>query len=178
MGPMLAKTLPWVRTTPLGSPVVPEVKRICSGVEADRSGTGPASSAGSIFWRSSNQMRASFSGVDRPLSFSISAASATISLGETSAINREHAAQHAPQKSREPLRGVFSPQHYPIAGLDTACGEQRREPAGPRGSFPIRRHAASIALITNDRDLASEAAKIVDQGCQVVAHEGRTVLAG
>ena len=57
MGPTLASTLPWVSTIPFGSSVVPEVNRISSGVDADRSAMGPASSAGSSANQSSNARR-------------------------------------------------------------------------------------------------------------------------
>ena len=45
-GPTLESTLPCVMTMPLGSPVVPEVKRISSGVSAESAATGSASVAG------------------------------------------------------------------------------------------------------------------------------------
>ena len=39
IGPSEASRLPWVWTMPLGSPVVPEVKRICRGESSERPGT-------------------------------------------------------------------------------------------------------------------------------------------
>ena len=147
MGPTLASTLPCVMTMPLGSPVVPEVKRISSGVLDRGRRSAPISVAGS----SSSQSSKARVGIGRRFAlhrrqlcqqqrvahrqFGIDVGGhASGKFGGAVGVERngQHAAQQAAVKGGNPLRAVLSPDQDAVALDDASRGQKRSETAGER----------------------------------------------
>ena len=176
MGPTLASTLPWVRTTPLGSPVVPEVKRICSGVSCDRPETAPISAAGRWSSQSSKASVGKSAGEARWVRSAGTWARVRRQLGQQERVadgefgvdvrghargkiggsggverNGQHPAQQAAVEGGDPLGAVFSPQQYAVALADALRGQERGKTAGEARQIAIRRDVAPVAPISAPR---------------------------
>jgi len=84
--------------------------------------------------------------------------------------NRQHTAKQAPVECGNPLRTIFGPDQHAVAGTDAARRQQRRKaPAEPR-DFSVCCDSATVALISDNRDFAIVAAKVVEKCSQVVSH--------
>jgi hypothetical protein len=75
----------------------------------------------------------------------------------------EDAAHHASVEGGDPLGAVFRPEEDAVAGADAALGEERGETAGETGDFSVSGCAPAVALVTNHCDLATIAAKVVEE---------------
>ena len=123
MGSTLASTLPWVWTMPLGSPVVPEVKRICSGVSRPRPATAPASFVGQAdaailrtrcggnLNRRSEELADELEIADGEFGFDVGG-DADGEIGAAIGVegNNEHAAEDAAVKGGDPFGAVLCPE--------------------------------------------------------------------
>ncbi len=73
-------------------------------------------------------------------------------------------------KGGDPLRAVLGPEEHAVACADALRGQERGKTAGEARQFAISGDAAPIALVAHHGNLAVEAAKIVDQCGQMIAH--------
>ena len=84
--------------------------------------------------------------------------------------NGQHSAQQAAVKGGDPLGAVLGPQQHAVACADALPGQKRGKTAGEARQFSIRGDAAPVALVAHHGNLAVEAAKIIDQCSQMIAH--------
>ncbi len=126
---------------PFGSPVVPDVNRICSGVSCESSATGPASSFGSSATPVLERQRRPLSlQRDYKLGIADNQRRPHITRHPRSKLrrpiriqrNRDHSTQHASIKRGDPLRAILRPQHHPIARH-----QRFAPPAAPQNAPPI-----------------------------------------
>jgi hypothetical protein len=164
MGSTLASTLPWVSTTPLGSPVVPEVKRISSGVSrlfgGQRAGPILKSKLRAVCWQLPQQQRIA----DGQLGPHV-CRDAQGKFRRSIGVQRhgQHAAQDAAMESGNPLRAVFSPEQNPVARADAALGQQGGKTPREARNFAVTGGAPPVAPEADDRNLAVETPKVVEK---------------
>ena len=76
--------------------------------------------------------------------------------------HRQHPAQDAAMEGRDPLRAVFSPEQNAVARSDAALGQQGGKPARQPRNLPIAGRPPPDALEADHRNLAVEAAEVVE----------------
>ena len=170
---------------PLGSPVVPEVKRIWSGVSVRQAGDGAHLRGGKLAEPILEGERGNGGPGVRCSQFSQQeriadgepgidvSGYARGKIGGSGGVegDGQHAAQQAAVKGGDPLRAVLGPQQHAVAGADALPGQKRGKTAGEPRQLSIRGDAAPVALVAHHGNLAVEAAKIIDQCGQMVAHK-------
>ena len=187
MGPTLASTLPCVSTMPFGSPVVPEVNRICSGVSAERPGHRPrfflGQRAGPVFKGEAGksnhdprrELRQQHGIAYRQLRLHVGQLRApqTPTVPMRIQRNSQHPAQHAAVKRGDPLRAVLRPQQHAIALAQSRVAPAARQNAPP--SVPARRKSSPAAGCPGGAPprCPGGTSEVVQQCGQMISH-GRT----
>src|SRR5580658_9087768 len=94
-------------------------------------------------------------------------------VGATGGVKRngQHAAQHAAVEGGDPLGTIFSPKHDAVALDDTVVGQESGESAGEARQIAVGADVTPIAAKMHHGGLAVEAAKVVDQCGEIVAHD-------
>ncbi len=85
--------------------------------------------------------------------------------------DRNHATQHAAEKSCFPLGGVCAPQQNALAGRDAAIGQHATETSRQGCQLGIGRRDAPIAGIADDGDLFAVPLKILDESGEMLSHD-------
>ena len=172
---------------PFGSEVVPEVKRICSGVSRPRLGS--CKWTGEETWGKVSARSSSASLGTRALKLqqerTICGNQAGPGFGDdapgevhiASGVegNHQDSTQHAAKECRDPLCAVPSPQHHALANGHVALDQSGGEALRQMRQFSIAARILTSAAVKHHRTLPAMPAEVVDERSQMRAHNGTSM---